>query len=114
MSNILALFLQLTPVDSCLVPEVGVEITMRRDDIGTCVATVSYLSPARVAYYSATDLGNGWSLEGESNLTPAMQFIQGGMSGDGWVLLEEAILQIQTDFASPQFVRVDPTRCTCL
>ena len=114
MSNILALFLQLTPVDECLVPEVGVEITMRRDDIGTCVSTVSYLSPAHDAYYSATDLGNGWSLEGESNLTPAMQFIQGGMSGDGWVLLEAAILQIQTDFAPPQFVRVDPTRCTCL
>ena len=114
MSNILALFLQLTPVDQCLVPEVGVEITMRRDDVGTCVATVSYLTPERDAYYSATDLGNGWSLEGESNLTPAMQFIQGGMSGDGWVLLEEAILQIETDFAPLQFVRVDPVSCTCL
>lgn len=114
MSNILALFLQLTPVDECIVPEVGVTVTMRLDDSGTCVSTVRYLSPARDAYYSATDLGNGWSLEGESNLTPAMQFIQGGMSGDGWVLLEEAILQIQTDFAQPQFVRVDPATCTCL
>lgn len=114
MSNVLALFLQLIPVDVCLVPEVGVEITMRRDDVGTCVATVSYLTPARDAYYSATDLGNGLSLEGESNLTPAMQFIQGGEAVDGWVLLEETILQIQTDFAPLQFVRVDPVRCSCL
>ncbi len=114
MINALALFLQLTPVDQCIVPEVGVTVTMRLDDSDTCVATVRYLAPEREAYYSATDLGNGWSLEGESNLTPTMQFIQGGMSGDGWVLLEEAILQIQTDFAPPQFVRVDPATCTCL
>jgi hypothetical protein len=114
MSNVLALFLQLTPVDECIVPEVGIEVVMRRDDVGTCVATVSYLTPERDAYYSATDLGNGLSLEGESNLTPAMQFIQGGEAVDGWVLLEETILQIQTDFAPLQFVSVNPTRCTCL
>jgi hypothetical protein len=43
-----------------------------------------------------------------------MQFVQGGEAVDGWVLLEETILQIQTDFAPLQFVSVNPTRCTCL
>lgn len=114
MSNVLALFLQLTPVDGCLVPEVGVEITMRRDDVGTCVATVSYLAPERAAYYSATALGNGFSLEGNSDLTPALQFVQGGLAEDGWVLLEETVLEIQTDFAPLQFVNIDPEGCTCL
>lgn len=113
MANILALFLQLTPVDSCLVPEVGVEITMRVDDTDVCVATVRYLPPECEAYYSATELVNGFSLEGNGPLTPAMQFIRGGVQEDGWVLLEEAVLEIETDFASTQFVRVDPNSCSC-
>jgi len=113
MANALALFLQLTPVDRCFIPEVGAEVVMRLDDAATCVATVSYLPPERDAYYSATDLGNGFSLEGGGNLTPTMQFVQGGDAVDGWVLLEEAVLEIETDFASPQFVRVDPDSCSC-
>lgn len=113
MSNILALFLQLTPVDQCIVPEVGVTVTMRLDDSGTCVSTVRYLAPEREAYYSATELGNGFSLEGNGSLTPAMQFIRGGLEQDGWVLLEDTVLEIETDFAPSQFVRVNPARCTC-
>lgn len=113
MINVLALFLQLTPVDQCIVPEVGVTVTMRLDDSGTCVSTVRYLAPEREAYYSATELGNGWSLEGNGSLTPAMQFIRGGVQEDGWVLLEVTVLEIQTDFAPTQFVRVNPVSCTC-
>ena len=113
MANALALFLQLTPVDRCFIPEVGAEVVMRLDDAATCVATVSYLPPEREAYYSATDLGRGFSLEGGGNLTPAMQFVQGGEVVDGWVLLAPVILEIETDFAPPQFVRVDPNSCAC-
>lgn len=110
-----AALLALPIVDSCPLPDIGVDVSMRLDRAGDCVATVRYLSPARDVTYSATDWGGsspGWVV---GTLSPALGFVDvGEFSESVWVSQGVTWAEFDTSFAAPEWVRVDESSCTCL
>jgi hypothetical protein len=111
--HLLIALLATPALDVCTLPELGVTLETHQDD-GTCVASVSYLAPAREASYSAVVLPPGsWSLLGGASL-PAAEFIYpAGYLEDGVYIAGEGALQFELSGVGVGEIGVEPITCTC-
>ncbi len=112
--HLLLLPLLTTPtLDVCALPALGVTLETHQGD-GVCAVSVSYLSPARDASYSAVVLPPGsWGLLGGASL-PAAEFIYpAGLLEDGVYIAQEGALKFELSGVGVGEIGVEPITCTC-
>lgn len=100
-------------LDVCELPTLGVTLRTHQGD-GLCGASVSYLSPERVASYAQVRLPEGSIDVGGDPVIPASDFVvPGAYLEDGFLVFEPGVLEFGLVGVGGGSIELEPITCTC-
>jgi hypothetical protein len=100
-------------LDVCELPTLGVTLRTHQGD-GLCGASVSYLSPERVASYTQVRLPAGSIDVGGDPVIPAADFaVPGAYLEDGFLVFEPGVLEFGLVGVGGGAIELEPVTCTC-